>query len=452
MQEKSLKLKQTINWLPLILLVVFFLVLIIFNLVNWLAIISLIVVYIGYIFFNKQLWLILLWVIPVMVFGQFMYFEVRPGWIYETSLTEVMLLMLVVIFLVTTIFEQRFLKIKIDNISFLLFLYLLVGLISFFGVANVRMFVGELKVIVFSMLAYWLSLNLLDSVIKIKKLIYSLAALVFILSLQVFWKIFSLGSFSKMFMDRSTVTIPIGAIAIVSATLSLLLPLLLAFYFSIPKENKNRNYILFAFLTGLIAILLIMGKAAIIALLVGLFYLFIKLKHKRLAFVLVCSAFILVNSIIFAPYVTGLITRVAEIGVDKNTDFRKLEYQIGWKIIGQHPWFGVGLGQQPGYYQNEFGFEYKNLVNNFFMQSLIDLGVVGLLLVIFLVRKIIIIATNLKKAFIAKNIIVYGFIASLLAAFVNGLLEVTIFGLYYAILFWIIIGALVNLQKNQESI
>ena len=425
--------------------------LVLFNLVNPTVIISLLLIFIGYILFSQKLWIILIIALPMLALGQFLHFEIRPSWIYEISLSEVLLILSAAILLVTAIYNRSFLKIKIDRIFFLLLIYLVIGIISFYSIDNVRLFVSELKVIVFSLLAYWLSINLIDTVPKIKKLVYGLAFLVFVLSMQIFWEILQLGFSSRLFLDRSSVVIPIGAIALVSAVLSLILPLLLAFYFSMPRENKNRVFILISFLLGLIAILLIMAKAAIISLLIALIYLFIKIKQKRLALALVFGAFMVISSLVFAPYMSGLVDRVANVSVDKNTQFRKQEYQIGWKIISQHKWFGVGIGQQPLYYQKEFGFEYRNLVNNFLMQSLIDLGLFGLLVISLIIKKIIFIGKSFNKSFILKNPIYYGFIASLLAAMVNGLLEVTIFALFYSIIFWVIVGAFINLSIESRS-
>ncbi|KKR20264.1 MAG: hypothetical protein UT48_C0019G0008 [Parcubacteria group bacterium GW2011_GWE2_39_37] len=451
MQEKSLKLNQINNW-PLAILAIIFLVALSLNFVSWMVILGVLLIFVGYILLDKQLWTLLIFSLIVVILGQFINFEIRPGWVYEISLTEVTLILAVAIFLVSAIFKKQFLKIKFDNISFLLFVYLAVSLISFFWISSTRLFINEFKVVVFSLLAYWLSLNLLDNYYKIKKFIYGLAVLVFVLSLQIFWEMFQLGASSKLFMDRSAILIPIGAIALVSAVLSLMLPLLLAFYFSLAKENNCRIFVLISFLTGLIAILLIMAKAAIISLFISLLYLFIKLKHKRLALSLVFSTFIIVSSLVFAPYISGLFERVANVVGDQNTQFRKQEYQIGWKIIRQHAWFGVGVGQQPLHYQKEFGFEYRNLVNNFFMQSTIDLGLVGLIILGLIIKKIIYISKSFNQKYPANRLIHFGFIASLLAAISNGLFEVTFFALYYAIIFWVMMGAFVNLQKNQETL
>ena len=45
-----------------------------------------------------------------------------------------------------------------------------------------------------------------------------------------------------------------------------------------------------------------------------------------------------------------------------------------------------------------------------------------------------------------KPIIVFGFIAAITAAFLNGLAEVTFFALEYAIIFWLIIGVFGNMK------
>jgi O-antigen ligase len=95
------------------------------------------------------------------------------------------------------------------------------------------------------------------------------------------------------------------------------------------------------------------------------------------------------------------------------------------------------------------------LVNNFFVQALIDLGVVGLGLVMALVGGIMKKARSAIKLSLAHGgyyvVLLYGFGASLIVAFLNGLVEVTFFALPYAIIFWLLMGAYANIQHLAKS-
>lgn len=411
---------------------------------SWLFLSAFLVLVVGFIFFRSRLWLLVVAALPVLALGQFLDLEVKPGWIYEMTLTEALFLAGVIIFLVDRFLSGKLADLKIDAISLTLTLYLLLALSSFFRVADLHFFAGEVKVIFFSLLGYFLAINLIDSDRKRKGFLIALILTVAILSVQLFLTILNQGFSAKLFNDRNAVALPVGAIALVSAILAFLLPLFLAYFFYLKPEEKIKPYLLIVFMAGLVAIALTMSKAAVLSLAAGFFYLFIKLKEKRVAFCLFFGTFMVLGYIMLEPFFAGLVQRVSNAIVDKNTRFRIDEYHISWKIIQQNWQLGVGVGEQPHFYERALGYEYRNLANNFFVQALVDLGVLGLILITWLVRKTQVFARRLKQRFAIDEremILVFGLVGSLITAFINGLLEVTFFALPFALVFWPVVGA-----------
>jgi len=157
----------------------------------------------------------------------------------------------------------------------------------------------------------------------------------------------------------------------------------------------------------------------------------------------VTSSFIFLNS-----FFEGLFFRISHVFIDVSSKFRLLELRMDINLIENNFWTGVGSGQQIIYYSRNLFPGYKQLVNNFFLQTFIDLGVLGIstafLMIITIWKKIKKIMKN-KNQF--NNPIYYGFIASMIAVLINGQVEVTLFALPYGIIFWMLLGVFSNLSS-----
>jgi len=426
-----------------------------FNLAGYYIIYAVLLIFFGLVLFRDRLWFLLVLSIPALAYGQFIYFPITVNWIYEASLTEVLIILVFLIFIVDKFLNGELKKIRTNGLLYLLFFYLAISLLSFFNIMDFRLYVTGLKTIVFGFLAYFLSLNLLDNKKKINMFIYSLGATSLILAGQLFIKFYQIGWSEKFFFERSSIAIPLGAIATTAAILALILPIVLSHYFYLDKENKMRPLLFIGFSAGLLAVFLTLGKAAILSLAIGFGYLFIKMKNKRIIFILALASFIIFNFIFFSAFFNGLLERISHAFVGANIQFRILEYQAGWKIIKDHFWFGIGAGQQLDYFKKILNYSSNRLVvnnNNFFLQAWIDFGLIGLALAasifVNIYKRAVSFSKSLKKT---KLILGLGFISAMIVSFINGLAEVTFFALPYAIIFWSITGVFYNLEKYDIS-
>jgi len=422
----------------------------ILNLASLYIVAAVLFIFLGLVLFKDKLYFFLALSIPALAYGQFINFPISVNWIYEASLTEVFIILVFLIFLIDKFINGQLEEIKVNGLLYLLAAYLIISLISFVNLIDFRLYIAGLKTIVFSFLIYFLSLNLLNSRRKINLFIYSLAATVLILSCQIFIKFYQIGLSDKFFFERSSIVIPLGAIATTAAILALILPLVLSLYFFLDRDNKIKPWLFIAFAVGALAMFLTLGKAAIFSLSLGLGYLFIKLKNKRIIFILAALLFLTASFIFFSSFFSGLVERIGTTFIDANSKFRILEYQTGWKIIKDNLWFGVGAGQQLYYFKKILNFDTAQLVNNFFLQAWIDFGVIGLTLVTLIFGTIYKKAVAMTKKIKSLNsVIALGFISALLVSLVNGLAEVTYFALPYAIVFWCLMGAFYNLEKYE---
>ncbi|RLC39088.1 hypothetical protein DRH27_00605 [Candidatus Falkowbacteria bacterium] len=398
---------------------------------------------------RKYLWLFLVLAPISLIFGQIIYIQITTGWVYEASLAEIFLGLAAVVYFLDIYLNNKFTSVKIDQVIIILLIYLLFSLAAVFYAIDWRLYIFGLKVGVFSFLAYFLSLNLLREKKQKIFLLISLCLTGFILSLGVMQKFYGMGFSSEFFFSRNTIIIPFGPLATTAAMLSFLAPIILGFYFSLTPSNKSRPYIFILFIFSFLGVFISLGKGAIISLLIGLSYLFLKLKKKRPAFLLFFLVFILLGYLFLNPFLAGIFTRVKTTLVDVNTEFRIKEYKAGWELFSAHPWFGVGPGQQLIYFEKMLDMENRAQVNNFLIQALLDLGLIGGMLVFWLLINIY---RKTKKILLNKNnqdiALKLGFTAGAIVAFFNGLVEVTFFALPYAIIFWLVLGIFLNDNKK----
>jgi hypothetical protein len=427
-----------------------FLFILYFNLSSIYLISALIIFSLAFIFLKNKLWIFLIFAIPTLIFGQIAKIPVTSSWVYEASISELIILGIVIIFIMDKFINGKIRKIKIDWLAVGLFLYLVAAIFSYFEIINFRLYIFSLKLISLSFMAYFLGHNLINSKKKINLFFISLSVMVLALSGQIFFKVYQLGLTSRLFLARNTIIIPIGPLAIVVAILAMILPIMLALYFNSKNDNKFKFFFLIVFILGAIAVFLTLGKAAIGSLAVALFYLFLKLKNKRVVLLLSFLLLASVGYLIFSPFIASFIDRLSNTFVDVNSRWRVTEYKIGWKIIKEHLIFGVGSGQQLEYYKKILFQEDSQLVNNFILQAAIDLGLIGLTAIGFIFFTVFKKIREINKNKLINLTIASGFTATFIVAFVNGLLEVTFFSIAYGVTFWMIFGVYSNLKNYEE--
>ena len=417
-----------------------------FDVFNIYILSSILLLFIAYLF-RKKIWLLLALSPSALLLGSFLNIPIADTWVYEANLTEVFLFLAFTVMVVDALLNSEEIKIKKDFLSFSLFLYLLLSLISFFQIIDFRLFIYGIKLIIFFNLAYVLALNYLNTKNRIRCFLYSISFLALAISSQIFYKIFKTGLSLDFFLNRNDILISLGPIASSVAVLVMILPIILAWYFQ-DKDKRNSFFIILIFFLGSLAVFLSLGKSAIASLFIALLYLFIKFKNKRIIFTLIFVLFVTSSFILLNSFFEGLFFRINHVFIDVSSKFRLLEIKTDINLIKNNFWTGVGSGQQIIYYSRHLFPGYKQLVNNFFLQTFIDLGVLGIstafLIVITIWKKT---KKTMKNKNQLSNPIYYGFIASMIAVLINGQVEVTLFALPYGIVFWMIMGVFSNLSS-----
>ena len=420
---------------------------------SYLAIIAALIL--AYVFRQKIWWLVII-APPTLVLGQFVTFKLSRGWSYEASLAELLLALALIIVLFQKDWRQKlWQKIKSNGFAKVYIVYLLISAATIsYQIFDMHFFIGMNKIIFFSLVAYLLSLVLFDNFKKVGNFITSLAVTAILLSVQIFIRFWQIGFSSKLFFERSQLVLPFGPIAVVAAALALILPILVAYYLSDGVKSRAKPIIFVGVCLSLLAVFLILGKAAIISLILGFIYLFIKLNNKRVGIILFIILFIIICFIIFTPFFTGLLERFGNFFSDINVQSRVIEYHLSWQLFQDHYLLGIGSGQQPAYFGRVLNYQYAESSGYSLLQAMaIDLGLPGLIILITMIFLTVKEAFRLLWSPLPKNnFYIHGFIAALIVALANGFMaEATIYVLTYALIFWPIMGIFFNLKESAAN-
>ncbi len=427
-----------------------------FLLLSKLSSFTLALVFVAAVFFffvwRKELWRLLLLALPLLTLGKVIFFEVRPGLLYEMTLSEAILLFVLIVFLIDRTVANTWNKVVVDWITLALFATFVLAASSYQAGMSATAYIYVIKILGFSCLAFFMARNLIDSAPRVSAFYRSIGITILIIAGEIAYKFFQLGSTQKFFTDRKGVVLPVAPLA-TTAAIMVCLTLLLTSYYLWRHQQTKRSFIwLGVIIVALAAIFLSLGKAALISLGIGLAFLFVKIRERRTALMIAASATVLTIILMFSPVAVVLWERVANTLADANTQYRLLEYKTSWKILENHWQFGVGAGQQVEYFKKMLGYDESDLLNNFILQAAVDLGALGVAMVTLLMASVMGQAVYTKRRSPRERWLGYGVIAMLMAAFINGLVEVTFLALPYALVFWLSLGALINISAYEKSI
>lgn len=374
-----------------------------------------------------------------LAFGSIVALELRPGWTYEMTIAEILIAVVALVVALDLWFRPES-DYELDGISLALLIYTVLAAFSYLWADSTRLYLAGLKVPLFALLAYVSARYTIDSDRKRRIFLAGIAMAAAVFALEIFWTFRAMGFSSKIFFARSEIKTPVGAIALVSALIVFLLPLVLAYSQTI-KDKLERNLTLAAFGLGWLGAFLTLGKSAIVSLGAGLLYLIWKLPRLRLPLALFTITFAVAGLAVLTPVFSGLYTRLATAFTDTNASFRLEEYRTAVSIIADHPVLGVGSGQQLLYYQRRLNPYHREFVNNYFLQSAIDYGAVGLAALFGIIIGVL--SLIFRRASGSTDIALKaGLTASIIVAALNGLFEVTFFAVAYALVFWLVMGGM----------
>ncbi|MDP2918333.1 MAG: O-antigen ligase family protein, partial [bacterium] len=343
--------------------------------------------------------------------------------------------------------QNKWREIKFPGILLCLLLYLFFSLISFGWADNLSRAVIALRSLMFHAAILFLAINLIKTKKDFKIALFALPLTALLAAGEVIFKVYSLGGFREMIAREEIIT-PVGKWVYIAAIIILTLPLT---YYLIFKVRSRLLKITLAIILGLggLAVFLTLGKGEIIALILGFAYLFWKQKLNKRILIPILIAIILITAIPFSQYAGKFWERIVNIADDPNTQFRVAEFYAASEILKNHILLGVGAGNLKLAYKNLLPWSVESESNNFFLQVLLELGIIGFALLTLTLRAIYLEIQKARKYIQTpeQKLLYASFVATLIIVLLNAMVEATLIGLYYGIVFWYIVGLLFYVQN-----
>lgn len=400
-----------------------------------------------FLYLKNPVWILFL-IPPTMILGQIFTLKIRD-WYYEISLPEILIIILAIFFVLQTLARRKFKALKFPLLLALLGLYIILSLLSLGWAQNISRAVIAVRILVFHFLIFFLTINLVKKTKDFHLALLSLPLTSFLVASQLIFKVASQGGFFQNYaLAREVMITPVGKWVYIAAIIAQTIPLT---YALLIVNRKIGLKVLLAgqVILGLMAVGLTLGKGEIIAVACGLGYFFRKQKTQRYLAAIILLAGLLIAIFPLASYSGKFLERIYRTSNDPNTRFRLTEFKSAPQIFFQNPFSGVGIGNLKLEYKNLLPWGVETESNNLFLQIILELGLVGLAILILIIRQIYYELKRLKSLLQEKEgrIIYLGFVSTLIVVLLNSLVEVTLIGLYYGIIFWYILG-LILVQKN----
>jgi O-Antigen ligase len=252
---------------------------------------------------------------------------------------------------------------------------------------------------------------------------------------------------------KDEVGIGLGRSNYVAAILVLILPIGMSTIFS----HRGLQRILLAVSSGLMSLglLITMSKGAFLSLAVGLICSVplmrrqgIRLRHAVIFLIITFSFFLLIPRDLVLSNLNMFVYRLATPDLDR-VDL----WNVAWQTFTRNPLVGVGPGAIYLYNQ-QFAIAVAD-THNFVLQQLAELGIIGAM------PFFLILGTFLRRSYrlctrLASDdplrFLPVGLFAGMLSTLVHGLVEPTFPGQQYAVVFWLCMGLMFVLYRQQNDL
>jgi len=373
------------------------------------------------------------------------------GFIYEFKLVEVLIVFIFLGWILYLIIKKE--KPVINSLVWLFLIFILFSLISIFWAKEASRSVIAVRILLYHWAVFILVLNSVKDSKNFKYFLGVLPWAGFLVSFQLVYKIYELTRFELSLLERERPVTVIGAGVYVGAIIALTI-FLTYVIFSSEKKLESKLILGFLFIFLLFSLLLPTSKAVFLTLILSAVYFLLKIRKisdKPIFFLALIFSFV-IFVIIARPLLENFIFRLENWQRDPTTQFRIKEYRAYGTLISTHPFLGVGSGNLKVYNQELLDIQEYKEANNFIVQVLVELGLVGLLILILMIGDIWLALKKMAEKVKTpdEQTLLYAFSATFLLAFINGLFEALFIGLIYGIMFWYILGLFFAWKRIKE--
>lgn len=399
------------------------------------------VLFISYLSFNKPYWFIIILMIGMLI-DAFLPIKFKSS---GPSLlaTEFLLLVLTPVVFIRYLYDYyKFEKVPREILVWLPFLIwsLLVGLII--GVDKLRI-ISFWKNYLAGFITLFVLIHYLKNSLSVKTIINAIIIWGVALSFLEFKVIFDAGSITSgivgLFLYKNLLNIGWGRSNYLAAFFIVIIPLTIG-YLIYSRKVITKYLLIISLIIMILAITLTLSRGGILALIVALIFLLPKVIKPKYFFSII-GFFILISIVLLLnPLTFVIIDRISTLETSGSVYSRINYYVDVWKAFLDYPFTGVGLGNLSYYSKFILGPDLSPSAHNIVLGALGELGLVGaffyLSIFIYIGRKIIVLYKAEKEDNL--KILRWALFSSYVGGMLHTLVEPTLEGLQFSIVFWAI--------------
>lgn len=277
-----------------------------------------------------------------------------------------------------------------------------------------------------------------------------------ILSLLEFKVLIELGGFSAgmigLFLEKNLLNVGWGQSNYLAAFFVLIIPFSIG-YLLYSKKKSTRVLISLSILIMFFALILTLSRGGILALIISLTIL--SLRFLKPKFLITFFLILIPIGTILAlnPLTYVLIDRISTIGASGSFYSRINFYIDVWNAFLKNPITGVGFGNLSYYAVFIFPQEVSPSAHNIVLGALGEIGIIGTIFYFTLIFSMLIpIIKNYRNEEDAYlKILKWCFLVSIIGALIHTLVEPTLDGLHFSLLFWTVAGINIKLQLLSQN-
>ncbi|QQS36861.1 MAG: O-antigen ligase family protein [Ignavibacteriales bacterium] len=293
---------------------------------------------------------------------------------------------------------------------------------------------------------------------NVRTLILTIITWGFLLSILEFKVLFELGGFAKgivgLFLKKNLLSVGWGKSNYIAAFFVVIIPISIGYlYYS--NSRKLKYFIILSLISMSFAFILTLSRGGIIALVFALVILFSRVLSTRTLIPFLSMIILITTLLLLNPLTYVLFDSIATLDTSSSLYSRINYYEDVWHAFLKYPITGVGFGNLSYYATFILPPDTSPAAHNIILGALGEVGIVGFIMysaiIGFLMRELY---SHYKIEQDNKlKIFKWCFLSAIIGALVHTLVEPTLDGLQFSIMFWSISAIYLKLDViNKQSV
>jgi O-antigen ligase len=279
----------------------------------------------------------------------------------------------------------------------------------------------------------------------------------FILSLIEIKILFDLGGFAigivGLFLKKNLLSVGWGRSNYLAAFFVIIIPINLGYLFYTPSK-KSKIFLALTLVFMFFGLILTLSRGGILALFIALILLFSRILKGKTLIPFIVILLLVTVVLLLNPLTYVLFDRISAIETSGSFFSRITFYEEVWRAFLRNPITGVGIGNLSYYATFIIPASGAPSAHNIVLGALGEIGVVGAILYFTLIGLVI---RNIYTYYRIEmedslKILRWCFFSSIIGGLVHSLVEPTLEGLQFSIIFWTIVGVHSKLNYLKSSV